>query len=141
VLKAENHKVASSPVDNLKVLRNVSSKMTLKQIKSCIGNLEGFKIQNNDNGIVSPYWGFFALVARRLPDKYLDKIREVVGLKHFGDISKPTSVIIKFDPKTRSRHSLVFQVLLIYASLHHPLSSRSVHLLAIALRNLSNINS
>jgi len=91
--------VASSPVDNLKVLRNVSSKMTLTQIKSCIGNLEGFKIQNKGDEIVSPYWGSFALVARRLPDKYLDKIREVVGLKHFGNISKPTSVIIKLDPK------------------------------------------
>jgi hypothetical protein len=91
--------VASSPVDNLKVLRNVSSKMTLKQIKSCIGNLEGFKIQNKNAGIVSPHWGFFVRIANKLPSKYLDKIRRVIYLKHFGDISKPTSVIIKLDPK------------------------------------------
>jgi hypothetical protein len=95
----ESHKVASSPVDNLKVLRNVSSKMTLKQIKSCIGNLEGFKIQNKNAGIVSPHWGLFIRIANKLPSKYLDKIRRVIYLKHFGDISKPTSVIIKLDPK------------------------------------------
>jgi len=95
----ESHKMASSPVDNLKVLRNVSSKMTLKQIKSRIGNLEGFKIQNKNAGIVSPYWGLFVQIENKLPSKYLEKIRKVIYLKHFGDISKPTSVIIKLDPK------------------------------------------
>jgi len=91
--------VVSSPVGNLKVLRNVSSKMTLKEIKSCIGSLKGFKVQNKSVGIVSPYWGLFVQIENKLPSKYLEKIRRVIYLKHFGDISKPTSVIIKLDPK------------------------------------------
>jgi len=90
--------VASSPVGNLKVLRNISSKMTLKEIKSCIASLEGFKVQNKDAGIVFPYWGFFR-IDNTLLSKYRERIRRVISLKHFGDISKPTSVIIKLDPK------------------------------------------
>jgi hypothetical protein len=95
----ESHKVANSPVDNLKVLRDVSSKMTLKEIRSCIRGLEGFKVQNKGSEILSPYWGFFVQIANKLPSKYLEKIRRVIYLKYFGDISKPTSVIIKLDPK------------------------------------------
>ena len=95
----ESYKVASSPVGNLKVLRNVSSKMTLREIRSCIGGLEGFKIQNKGSEILSPYWGLFVQTASKLPSKYLEKIRRVIYLKYFGDISKPTSVIIKLDPK------------------------------------------
>ena len=95
----ESHKVASSPVGNLKVLRNVSSKMTLKEIKSCLVGLTGFKIQNKSDGVVSPYWGLFVQIENKLPSKYLDKIRRVIYLKDFGDISKPTSAIIKLDPK------------------------------------------
>ena len=95
----ESHKVASSPVGNLKVLRNVSSKMTLKEIKSCLVGLTGFKIQNKSDGVVSPYWGLFIQIENKLPSKYLDKIRRVIYLKDFGDISKPTSAIIKLDPK------------------------------------------
>src|SRR4030042_2326726 len=95
----ESHKVVSSPVGNLKVLRNVSSKMTLKEIKSHLGGLTGFKIQNKSDGVVSPYWGIFVQIENKLPSKYLDKIRRVIYLKDFGDISKPTSAIIKLDPK------------------------------------------
>jgi len=91
--------MASSPVGNLRVLRSVCSKMTLKKIKSCIEGLKGFKVQNKRPGIVSPYWGLFARTASKLPSKYLEKIRRVIYLKHFGDISKPTSVVIKLDPK------------------------------------------
>ncbi len=95
----ESHKVASSPIGNLKVLRNVSSKMTLKEIKSCLVGLTGFKIQNKSDGIVSPYWGLFVQIENKLPSKYLDKIRRVIYLKDFGNISKPTSAIIKLDPE------------------------------------------
>jgi len=95
----ESYKVASSPVNNLKVLRNISSEMTLRQIKSCIRSLKDFKVQNRDAGIVSPYWGFFVQTENKLPRKYLEKIRRVIYLKDFGDISKLTSVIIKLDPK------------------------------------------
>lgn len=95
----ESHKVASSPIGNLKVLRNVSSKLTLKEIKSCLVGLTGFKIQNKSDGVVSPYWGLFVQIENKLPSKYLDKIRRVIYLKDFGDISKPTSAIIKLDPK------------------------------------------
>jgi len=91
--------VASSPVGNLKVLRNVSSKMTLKEIKSCLVGLTGFRIQNRSDGVVSPYWGLFVEIEDTLPSKYLDKIRRVICLKDFGDISQPTSAIIKLDPK------------------------------------------
>ena len=91
--------MANSPVDNLKVLRDVSSKMTLKEIRSCIGGLEGFKVQNKGSEILSPYWGLFVEVANKLSSKYLEKIRSVIYLKYFGDISKPTSVIIKLGPK------------------------------------------
>jgi len=91
--------VANSLVDNLKVLRNVPSKRTLRQIKSCIRSLKGLKVQNRDAGIASPYWGLFIQIANKLPSKYLDKIRSVIYLKDFGDISKPTSAIIKLDPK------------------------------------------
>ena len=94
----ESHKVASSPVGNLKVLGNVSSKMTLKEIKSCLVGLTGFKIQNKSAGFVSPYWGLFQ-IANKLPSKYLDKFRSVIYLKDYGDISKPTSAIIKLDAK------------------------------------------
>jgi hypothetical protein len=89
----------SPPVGNLKVLRNISSKMTLKEIKSCIGSLKSLKVQNKSAGIVSPYWGLFAQVEDKLPGKYLEKIRRVIYLKYFGDISKPTSVIITLNPK------------------------------------------
>jgi hypothetical protein len=95
----ESHKVVSSSVGNLEVLRNVSSKRTLRQVKSCIRSLEGLKVQNRDAGITSPYWGLFVQIANKLPSKYLDKIRSVIYLKDFGDISKPTSAIIKLDPK------------------------------------------
>ena len=95
----ESHKVASSPLGNLKVLRNISSKITLKKIKSCIRSLKGFKVQNERAGIVSPYWGLFVHVEDKLPRKYLDKIRRIIYLKNFGDISKLTSVIIKLDAK------------------------------------------
>jgi hypothetical protein len=91
--------VANSLVDNLKVLRNVSSKMTLRQIKSCIRSLKGLKVQYSDAGIASPYWGLFIQTANKLPGRYRDRIRSVIYLKDFGDISKPTSVIIKLDPK------------------------------------------
>lgn len=91
--------MANSPVDNLKVLREVSSKMTLKEIRSCIGGLEGFKVQNKGPETLSPYWGLFVEAANRLSSKYLEKIRRVIYLKYFGDISKPTSVIIKLGPK------------------------------------------
>jgi hypothetical protein len=95
----ESHKVVNLPVGNLKILRNVSSKMTLKEIKSCFVGLSGFKIQNKSDGVVSPYWGLFVQIANKLPSKYLKRIRRVIYLKHFGDISKPTSLIIKLDPK------------------------------------------
>jgi len=75
--------VVSLPVGNLKVLRDVSSKMTLTEIKSCIRGLEGFKVQNKSAGIVSPYWGLFVQVANKLPSKYLEKIRRVIYLKYF----------------------------------------------------------
>jgi len=94
----ELQKVVSPSVGNLKALRNVSSKMTLKEIKSCIESLEGFKIQNKGTGIISPYWGLFVQVANKLPSKYLEKIRNVICLEYLGDILKPTSVIIKLDP-------------------------------------------
>ena len=77
----ESHKVASSPVGNLKVLRNVSSKMTLKEIKSCLVGLTGFKIQNKCNRVVSPYWGLFVQIENKLPSKYLEKIRRVIYLE------------------------------------------------------------
>ncbi len=86
-------------LNNLGVLRNVSSEITPEQIKSCIRSLKKFKIQYINRGTVSPYWGLFIQAANKLPDKYLDKIRGVVRLKHFGDIQKPTSVIIKLAPK------------------------------------------
>jgi hypothetical protein len=89
----ESRKAASSPVGNLKVLRNVSSKMTLNEIKSCIGSLKGFKVQNKSEGIVSPYWGLFVQVEDKLPSKYLEKIRRVIYLEHFGDISNTTAQI------------------------------------------------
>ncbi len=73
--------------------------MTLKEIKSCIGRLEDLKVQNRSEGIVCPYWGLFVHMESRLPGKYLEKIRGVIHLTHFGDIPKPTSVIIKLDPK------------------------------------------
>jgi len=73
--------------------------MTLKEIKSCIGRIEDIKVQNRGEGIVSPYWGLFVQIENELPGKYLEKIRGVIYLKHFGDIPKPTSVIIKLDPK------------------------------------------
>ncbi|MDH5610479.1 MAG: hypothetical protein OEY56_13455 [Cyclobacteriaceae bacterium] len=95
----ELHKTTSLPMDNLKVSKQVSSEMTMEQIKSCIRNLKGFKIQNKNGGMVSPYWGLFIQEANKLPAKYFDKIREVVYLKHFGNIPKQTSLIIKFDPK------------------------------------------
>ncbi|HUV42208.1 MAG TPA: hypothetical protein VMW23_10520, partial [Sedimentisphaerales bacterium] len=91
--------MANSLADNLKVLRNVSSKRTLRQIKSCLVGLTGFKIQNKSDGVVCPYWGLFIQTANKLPGKYLDKIRSVIYLKDFADISKPTSAIIKLDPK------------------------------------------
>ncbi len=91
--------MVSSPIGNLKVLRNISSKMTLKEIKSCIKSLKGFKVQNKSPGIVSPYWGIFVQMESKLPSKYLEKIRRVIYLKHFGDISKPTSVIVKLGRK------------------------------------------
>jgi hypothetical protein len=91
--------VANSLVDNLKVLRNVSSKMTLEEIKSCIRGLKGFKLQKKNAGIVSPYWGFFVQIENKLPSKYLEEIRRVIYLEHFGDIPKLTSVIIKLEPK------------------------------------------
>ncbi|MFB0554729.1 MAG: hypothetical protein ACETWQ_15610 [Phycisphaerae bacterium] len=94
----ESQKVVSPSVGNLKALRNVSSKMTLKEIKSCIESLEGFKVQNEGTGIISPYWGLFVQVANKLPSKYLEKIRNVIYLEYLGDILKPTSVIIKLDP-------------------------------------------
>ena len=95
----ESHKVVSSSVGNLKVLRNVTSLMTLKEIKSRIRSLKGFKVQNKNAGIASPYWGLFVQIENKLPSKYFEKIRRVIYLKHFGDMSKPTSVIIKLDPK------------------------------------------
>jgi len=95
----ELHKMTSLSMDNLKVSKQVSSEMTIEQIKSCIRGLKGIKIQNKNGGMVSPYWGLFIQVANKLPAKYFDKIREVVYLKHFGNIPKPTSLIIKFDPK------------------------------------------
>jgi len=91
--------VASLPMDNLKVSKQISSEMTIEQIKSCIRSLKGFKIQNKNGGMVSPYWGLFIQVANKLPRKYLEKIRRVIYLKHFGDVLKPTSVIIKLAPK------------------------------------------
>ena len=91
--------MTNSLVDNLKVLRNVSSKRTLRQIKSCIRSLRGLKVQNRDAGIASPYWGLFIRTANKLPSKYLEEIRSVIYLKDFGDISKPTSAIIKLDAK------------------------------------------
>jgi len=91
--------VVSSAVGNLKVLRNVSSKMTLRQIRSCIRSLKGFKIQNERAGIVSPYWGLFVQIENKLPGKYLEKIRRIIYLEDFGDISKLTSVVLKLDPK------------------------------------------
>ena len=72
-------------IGNLKVLRNVSSKMTLKEIKSCLVGLTGFKIQNKSDGVVSPYWGLFVEIENRLPSKYLEKIRRVIYLKDFGE--------------------------------------------------------
>jgi len=95
----ESYKVVSSRIGNLKVLRNVTSLMTLKEIKSCIRSLRGFKAQSKNAGIVSPYWGLFVQIENKLPSRYLEKIRGVIYLKHFGDISKLTSAIIKLDPK------------------------------------------
>ena len=95
----ESYKVVSSPFGNLKILRNVSSKRTLRQIKSCIRSLKGLKIQSKNTRIVSPHWGLFIQTKNKLPSKYLEKIRRVIYLKDFGDISKPTSAIIKLDPK------------------------------------------
>ncbi|KPK75224.1 MAG: hypothetical protein AMJ79_12085 [Phycisphaerae bacterium SM23_30] len=88
-----------SPLDNLNVLRNVSSKMTLKKIKSCIRSLKEFRIQSKIIKNISPYWGIFTQIAKTLPGKYFEDIRRVVNLEYFGDISKPTSVIIKLDPR------------------------------------------
>ena len=85
--------------NNLRVLRNVSSKMAMSQIKSCIRSLHDFTIQTKEDETVSPYWGFFIHIANRLPATYLRRIREVVYLRHFGDVLKPTSIIVKFDPK------------------------------------------
>jgi len=73
--------------------------MTLKKIKSCIRSVKGFKVQDERAGIVSPYWGLFAQIKDKLPRKYLERIRRVIYLENFGDISKPTSVIIKLNPK------------------------------------------
>ena len=94
-----SHKVISSPVGNLKVLRKVTSLMTLKEIKSCMRSLKGLKIQNKKTGTVSPYWGLFSHIENKLPGKYLEKIRRIIYLEYFGDISKLTSVIIKLEPK------------------------------------------
>ena len=91
--------MVGSQVENLKILGNISSKMTLRRIKSCIRSLKGFKVQNKNAGIASPYWGHFVQIENKLPGKYLEKMRRVIYLKHFGDISKPTGVIIKLDPK------------------------------------------
>ena len=92
-------KAVSSPLDNLKALRNVSSKITLKEIKLCIGGIKGFKVLDKGEGIGSPYWGLFAQMENKLSSKYFDRIRRVVYLEDSGDISKPTSVIIKLEPK------------------------------------------
>jgi len=73
--------------------------MTLKEIRSCIRSLRGFKVQDERAGIVSPFWGLFVQIEDKLPSKYPGKIRRVIHLENFGDISKPTSVIIKLDPK------------------------------------------
>jgi hypothetical protein len=95
----ESHTVARSPVGNLEVLGKVSSKMTLTGIKSCIRSLKTLRIQNKKPGIVSPYWWLFAQMENILPSKYLKKIRRVIYFEDSGDIPKPTSVIIKLDPK------------------------------------------
>ena len=95
----EQHKVTSSPFGNLKVLRNISSEITLKEIKSRIRSLRDFRVQNKGAGIVSPYWGLFVQPKSGLRGKYLEEIRRVIYLENFGDIVKPTSVIIKLDPK------------------------------------------
>lgn len=84
---------------NLSVLRNISSKMTLKEIKARIRGLRGFKVQNKKAGIVCPYWGLFAQIENKLPSKYVERIRRVIYLEDSGDICKPTSVIIKLKPK------------------------------------------
>ena len=86
-------------LDNLRVIGNVSSKMAMEQIKSCLRSLHDFTIQTKGGEAVSPYWGFFVHIANRLPTAYLRKIHEVVYLKHFGEVLKPTSTIIEFDPK------------------------------------------
>jgi hypothetical protein len=91
--------MTSLPFGNLKVVRNVSSKMTLRQIRSRIRSLKGLEVQNERAGIVFPYWGLFVPVEDKLPRKYLEKIRRVIYLENFGDIVKPTSVIIKLNRK------------------------------------------
>ena len=95
----ESHRMASLPSGNLKVLRSVCSKMTLKEIRSCIRSLKGFKVQNKRAGIVSPYWGLFAHIEDKLTRKYLEKICRIIYLEDFGDISKLTSVVVKLGPK------------------------------------------
>lgn len=51
------------------------------------------------------------------------------------------STQVNMEVVTRLRHFPVFEVLLSYASLHHPLPAKHVHSLAVALQNLSNTNS
>jgi len=97
--RRKSYKAVSSAIGNLKALRNISSKMTLKRIKSCIRGLKGFKVQDKKAGIVSPYWGLFTQMEDKLPSKYVERIRRVIYLEDFGDICKPTSVIIKLKPK------------------------------------------
>lgn len=95
----ESQRMTSTPFGNLKVLKNVSSKMALRQIRSCIRSLKGLEIQNERAGIVSPYWGLFVQIEDKLRHKYLEKIRSAIYLENFGDIVKPTSVVAKLDPR------------------------------------------
>jgi hypothetical protein len=88
-----------TPTGNLRALRKVSSRMTLKEIKSCIEGIEGLEIQGERVGTVSPYWGLLVQVKNMFPHKYLERIRRVIYLNDFGDIPKPTSVIVRLDPK------------------------------------------
>jgi len=90
--------MASSFLGNLELLRKVSSKMTMQDIRSCVKGLRDFKIQDTVSETVSPYWGLFIQTANQIPHKYLERIRRVVYLKYGGDIAKPTSVILQLDP-------------------------------------------
>ena len=80
---------------------------------------------------------------RRLPSDQLSGIADCsVSSVSIDAISiQQDSTQVNMEVVTRSRHFLVFEVLLSHASLHHPLPAKHEHSLAVALQNPSDTNS